>query len=42
MKKSIQEEEQSTRRAFELAKQAEIAKQKNKEFWSGIQMLKNK
>ena len=36
------EEEQSTRRAFELAKQSEIAKQKSQEFWSGIQMLKNR
>lgn len=40
--KSQKEEEQSVRRAYELAKQAEMAKQKNQEFWSHIQLLKNK
>ena len=40
--KSQKEEEQSVRRAYELAKQSEIAKQKNQEFWSHIQLLKNK
>jgi len=36
------EEERAIRRAYELAKQTEIAKQKNQEFWSGLQLLKNK
>ena len=40
--KSQKEEEQSVRRAYELAKQAEMAKQKNQEFWSHLQLLKNK
>ena len=40
--KSQKEEEQSVRRAYELAKQSEIAKQKNQDFWSQIQMLKYK
>jgi hypothetical protein len=36
------EEEKAIRRAYELAKQTEMAKQKNQEFWSGLQLLKNK
>jgi hypothetical protein len=36
------EEERAIRRAYELAKQTEMAKQKNQEFWSGLQLLKNK
>jgi hypothetical protein len=36
------EEERAVRRAYELAKQTEQAKQKNQEFWSGLQLLKNK
>ncbi|NDA89294.1 MAG: hypothetical protein EBY20_00025 [Alphaproteobacteria bacterium] len=35
------EEERAIRRAYELAKQTEMAKQKNQEFWSGLQLLKN-
>jgi hypothetical protein len=36
------DEEKAIRRAYELAKQTEMAKQKNQEFWSGLQLLKNK
>ena len=36
------DEEKAIRRAYELAKQTELAKQKNQEFWSGLQLLKNK
>lgn len=36
------EEEKAVRRAYELAKQTELAKQKNQEFWSGLQLLQNK
>jgi hypothetical protein len=36
------DEEKAVRRAYELAKQTEMAKQKNQEFWSGLQLLKNK
>ena len=36
------DEEQSVRRAFELAKQTELAQQKNKDFWNSIQLLKDK
>ena len=32
----------ATRRAYQLAKEAEIVKQREQDFWSGIQMLKNK
>ena len=37
--KQQKDEQMATRRAYELAKQTEIAKQKNNEFWSGIQLL---
>lgn len=40
--KNEKEEEKAIRRAYELAKQTEMAKQKNQEFWSGLQLLKNK
>jgi len=40
--KNSREEEKAVRRAYELAKQTELAKQKNQEFWSGIQLLQNK
>lgn len=40
--KNEKEEEKAIRRAYELAKQTEMAKQKNQEFWTGIQLLKNK
>ena len=40
--KNRREEELAVRRAYELAKQTELANQKNQEFWSGIQLLKNK
>jgi len=33
------EETRSVKRAFELAKQSELAKQKNKEFWTSLQLL---
>jgi hypothetical protein len=36
------DEEKAIRRAYELAKQTELAKQKNQEFWSGLQLLKHK
>jgi hypothetical protein len=36
------DEEKAVRRAYELAKQTEMAKQKNQEFWSGLQLLNNK
>jgi hypothetical protein len=36
------ESEKAVRRAYELAKQSEIAKQKNQEFWGNIQFLQNK
>jgi len=36
------ESERATRRAYELAKQTEIAKQKNQSFWGNIQLLGNK
>jgi len=39
--KNRKEEELAVRRAYELAKQTEMAKQKNQEFWSGLQLLKN-
>ena len=35
------DEEVSTRRAFELAKQTEIAKTKNTQFWGGIMKIEN-
>jgi hypothetical protein len=41
MEKNRKEEEVSVRRAYELAKQTEIAKQKNQSFWSNIKMLNN-
>ena len=37
--KRKKEEELSVRLAFNLAKQSEIAKQKNNDFWKNIQML---
>jgi hypothetical protein len=40
--KNAKEEEKAVRRAYELAKQTELAKQKNQEFWSGLQLLHNK
>lgn len=40
--KNEKEEERAIRRAYELAKQTELAKQKNQDFWSGIQLLHNK
>jgi len=40
--KNEKEEEKSVRRAYELAKQTELAKQKNQNFWSGLQLLHNK
>jgi len=40
--KQQKDEQMATRRAYELAKQTEIAKQKNNEFWSGIQLLRFK
>ena len=40
--KNEKEEEKSVRRAYELAKQTELAKQKNQDFWSGLQLLHNK
>jgi hypothetical protein len=36
------ESEKAVRRAYELAKQSELAKQKNQEFWGNIQFLQNK
>lgn len=36
------DEEKAIRRAYELAKQTELAKQKNQEFWTGLQLLKHK
>jgi hypothetical protein len=40
--KNAKEEEKAVRRAYELAKQTELAKQKNQDFWSGLQLLQNK
>jgi len=40
--RNAKEEEKAVRRAYELAKQTELAKQKNQEFWSGLQLLQNK
>jgi hypothetical protein len=36
------DEERSVRRAYQLAKQTELAQQRDQEFWSSIQLLKNK
>ncbi len=36
------ESEKAVRRAYELAKQSEIAKQKSKNFWGNLQFLQNK
>lgn len=36
------ESEKAVRRAYELAKQSEIAKQKSQSFWGNLQFLKNK
>jgi hypothetical protein len=36
------ESEKAVRRAYELAKQSELAKQKNQDFWGNIQFLQNK
>jgi len=38
--KNKKEDELAVRRAYDLAKQMEMARQKNQEFWAGIQMLK--
>jgi len=35
------DEELSTRRAFELARQTEVAKTKNTHFWAGIMKIEN-
>jgi hypothetical protein len=35
------DEEKSVRRAYDLAKQTELAQQRNQEFWASIQLLKN-
>jgi hypothetical protein len=40
--RNSKEEEKAVRRAYELAKQTEQSKQKNQEFWSGMQLLQNK
>lgn len=40
--KNKKEEEQSVRRAYELAKQTELAQQKNQSFWTNILLLNNK
>jgi hypothetical protein len=36
------ESEKATRRAYELARQTEIAKQKSQGFWGNLQLLGNK
>ena len=36
------DDEMATSRAYQLAKQTELAKQKNNEFWSGLMLLHNK
>ena len=36
------DDENAVRRAYQLAKETELAKQKNNEFWSGLQLLNNK
>ena len=36
------ESEKAVRRAYELAKQTEMAKQKSQSFWGNLQFLKNK
>ena len=36
------DDEMATSRAYQLAKQTELAKQKNNEFWSGLMLLDNK
>ena len=36
------ESEKAVRRAYELAKQSEIAKQKSQSFWGNLQFLQNK
>jgi hypothetical protein len=38
--KNMKEEEMSTRRAYDLAKQTELSVKQSQEFWSGIQLLK--
>jgi hypothetical protein len=35
------DEEKSIRRAFDLAKQTELAQQRNQEFWASLQLLKD-
>jgi len=35
------DDEMATSRAYQLAKQTEVAKQKNKEFWTSMQLLQN-
>lgn len=40
--KNDRDSEKAVRRAYELAKQSEIAKQKNQDFWGNIQFLQNK
>ena len=41
-KRNNLEETASSKRAYELAKQAELAKEKNKSFWGGIMKITNK
>lgn len=41
-KQNEKESEKAVRRAYELAKQSEMAKQKSQEFWGNIQFLQNK
>jgi hypothetical protein len=41
-KRNNLEETASSRRAYELAKQSELAKEKNKSFWGGIMKITNK
>ena len=36
------DDESSVRRAYQLAKETEQAKQRNNDFWSGLQLLNNK
>ena len=41
-KRNNKDDETAVRRAYQLAKETEQAKQKNNEFWSGLQLLNNK
>jgi len=40
-KREKNDEERSVRRAYDLAKETELAQQRNQDFWSSIQLLKN-